>query len=382
MTRPRPQIDPGMWYQVPMRRIALVLIAAACLAIVPPVASGPAGAATPIDVVAVAAVPDGDGYIIVESDGVVWSYGEAPDLGDLAGIGLAQPIVGAAITPTGGGYWLVASDGGVFAFGDAGFFGSTGGLALVEPVVGMAATPTGGGYWLVASDGGVFAFGDAGFFGSTGAIALDLPVMSMTPTPSGRGYRLFALDGGEFDFGDATFIGSNAARGVRFAAAAVTPGGDGHWMVTAKGQLQQSGLAPRLGAPVAGPPTAEVPLDQADLAFETLGIFDEPVAIRSRPGDSSGVYVAERSGRIVRYDMGSAVRTTLLDMSNLTATDNERGLLGFDFSPDGTKLYLDHTNLAGSVELAEYDLTVSPPTRRLLLTIPQPFANHNGGDIH
>ena len=34
------------------------------------------------------------------------------------------PIVGMAATPTGKGYWLVAADGGVFSFGDAPFLGN------------------------------------------------------------------------------------------------------------------------------------------------------------------------------------------------------------------------------------------------------------------
>jgi hypothetical protein len=45
-----------------------------------------------------------------------------------------------AATPDGKGYWLVQSDGGIFSFGDAHFDGSTGGVALPRPIVGIAAT--------------------------------------------------------------------------------------------------------------------------------------------------------------------------------------------------------------------------------------------------
>ena len=65
------------------------------------------------------------------------------DFGDLSEIDLNRPIVGIAALPGGDGYWLVASDGGVFAFGDAGFFGSTGAISLVSPMVGMAPTQIG-----------------------------------------------------------------------------------------------------------------------------------------------------------------------------------------------------------------------------------------------
>jgi glucose/arabinose dehydrogenase len=381
--------------------------------------------ATAPTIVSIASAPDGEGYLIVDSAGTVYAYGTVADHGDLVGVALAQPIVGSAVTPTSGGYWLVASDGGVFAFGDARFHGSTGAITLDQPVVAMASTPSGNGYWLVASDGGVFAFGDArfhgstgglslrqpvvgieptaagdgyvlvasdggvfafgraGFFGSTGGLDLAQPIIAIAATPSGNGYRMLARDGGEFDYGDATFIGSVAERGVRFVAGAVRPQGDGHWMVTSAGQLQQVGLAPRLGAPVAGPPAAPPPpLADANVALELLGRFDEPMALRSRPGDTDRLYVAERAGRIVGFNPATQDRQTIIDITSLTTTDSERGLLGFDFSPDGSKVYLNHTDRQGNVELAEYDLASTPPTRRLLLEIAQPFSNHNGGDVH
>jgi hypothetical protein len=60
--------------------------------------------------------PFGSGY-----DGDTWTWG------------ITAPI------PTGKGYWLVDSDGGIFTFGDAGYFGSAGTVKLSRPVVGAAA---------------------------------------------------------------------------------------------------------------------------------------------------------------------------------------------------------------------------------------------------
>ena len=71
-------------------------------------------------------------------------------------------------TVSGNGYWIIDSDGGVFSYGDATFYGSAGGLKLQAQVVGAARTSDGRGYWLVASEGGVFSYGDAPFGGSMG----------------------------------------------------------------------------------------------------------------------------------------------------------------------------------------------------------------------
>jgi hypothetical protein len=66
-----------------------------------------------------------------------------------------------APVPGGGGYWIFASDGGVFTFGDAPYVGSVPGLGKsVVNIVGALATADGHGYSVVGSDGTVFGFGD------------------------------------------------------------------------------------------------------------------------------------------------------------------------------------------------------------------------------
>jgi hypothetical protein len=62
-----------------------------------------------------------------------------------------------------GGYIVVQEDGGVFTFDNAPFFKSLPSFEIVHgfPIVAGAWTPSGNGYWLVGSDGAIFAFGDA-----------------------------------------------------------------------------------------------------------------------------------------------------------------------------------------------------------------------------
>ena len=53
----------------------------------------------------------------------------------------ALPVIGIVPTADGGGYWLIGSDGGVFAFGDATEIGSLPGLTVhVTNVVGAVPT--------------------------------------------------------------------------------------------------------------------------------------------------------------------------------------------------------------------------------------------------
>lgn len=184
------------------------------------------------------------------SAGEVRNFGQAPDLGSLAGRPLNQPIVGMATTPSNGGYWLVASDGGIFTFGDAKFYGSTGGKALNQPIVGMAGTPSGRGYWLVASDGGIFTFGDARFQGSTGGRALNRPVLAMASTPTGKGYWLAASDGGMFSFGDARFFGSTGGKPLvqPISSMTATPSGRGYWLAARDGGVFTFGDARFFGS--------------------------------------------------------------------------------------------------------------------------------------
>ncbi|MCU4182809.1 polysaccharide deacetylase family protein [Acidiferrimicrobium sp. IK] len=198
-------------------------------------AAGGTVAPGPYRTVGGATAGNGQGGWLVTSAGAVFTTGDAPDYGSLAGRALNKPVVAMAATPDGGGYWLVASDGGVFDFGDAAFYGSTGNVHLNKPIVGIASTPSGHGYWLVASDGGVFDFGDAAFYGSTGNVHLNKPVVGVASTPSGHGYWLVAADGGIFQFGDAPFRGSLGSVALNKPVVGMAADGDGYAMAAADG---------------------------------------------------------------------------------------------------------------------------------------------------
>ncbi len=113
-----------------------------------------------------------------------------------------------------------------------------------------------------------------------------------------------------------------------------------------------------------------------------------PIALLPRPGDDR-LWVAERAGtiwRLEKRDDGTLEPDgdPVLDLTDLTTTDSERGVLGMAFSPDGAVLYVSHTDADGDSVVAVYDIVdheIDPDSREVLLTQEQPYPNHNGGHV-
>jgi hypothetical protein len=115
--------------------------------------------------------------------------------------------------------------------------------------------------------------------------------------------------------------------------------------------------------------------------------LDQPVDAASREGDAA-VYVVERVGRIVRL-VGPAWAPEpgppALDVSDLVSAGGERGLLGLAFSLDGTTAFVNYTGRDGDTVVASLavgaDGRLDRATLRTLLTVAQPYRNHNAGDL-
>jgi putative cell wall-binding protein/glucose/arabinose dehydrogenase len=121
-------------------------------------------------------------------------------------------------------------------------------------------------------------------------------------------------------------------------------------------------------------------LAQARVALTRLATLSQPLALATRAGDA-GLYVAEKGGRVRR--VGDAT-TTVLDLSGQVSTGPEQGLLGIAFSQNGTRLYVSYTDRNGDSRIVEYAMAgnaATPGSARLLLTVDQPFSNHNGGQV-
>jgi len=207
--------------------------------------------------------PDGGGYYVLDDRGDVFAFGHAQSLGN-AGLNGGESAVSLSATPSGNGYWIFTTAGRVITRGDARNLGDMSGKHLNAPVVSSTVTPDGSGYWMVAADGGVFSFG-APFWGSTGDLKLNKPVEGIVPTLTNKGYWLVASDGGVFAFGDAGFRGSMGGTKLNKPVVGLVRYGNGYLMVAADGGIFAFSDLPFQGSLGAHPPanpivgTAPVP---------------------------------------------------------------------------------------------------------------------------
>jgi len=190
-------------------------------------------------VTAMTSVPGTSGYLVLASDGTLVAVGAAIP-GTTGAVGSACDAIAVVATPDGGGYWIALSSGVVLNGGDARPYGNTPPLSGGVAIDGMATTPDGKGYWLVSSTGGVFAFGDANFHGAI-TTHLGSPIVAIASTKDGKGYWLFASNGYVFAF-NASFYGSGPPSSP-LVAVSIDAAGTGYWIVNAMGVVSPFGSA-------------------------------------------------------------------------------------------------------------------------------------------
>ena len=122
----------------------------------------------------------------------------------------------------------------------------------------------------------------------------------------------------------------------------------------------------------------------SSITLVEIATLDQPVDAASRVSDAA-VYFVSRTGTIHRFVDGTFAPNAVLDISDLTEGDGERGLLGLSFSPDGATAYINYTDTSGDTTIASLAVDVDGKfdraSLRTLSTIEQPYRNHNAGDI-
>jgi len=106
-------------------------------------------------------------------------------------------------------------------------------------------------------------------------------------------------------------------------------------------------------------------------------------AMAVRTGDTT-LYVSEQSGLVRAITGGRLAAEPVLDLTADTFAGGEQGLLGIAFAPDGSRLYVNYTDRSGDTHVAEFEMNgavADPSSRRNLLVVNQPQANHNGGQL-
>ena len=120
------------------------------------------------------------------------------------------------------------------------------------------------------------------------------------------------------------------------------------------------------------------------LSLVEVARLEQPVDAASRLGDPA-VYFVARGGTVHRFVDSVLESEPVLDISDLTEGQGERGLLGLAFSRDGSTAFINYTNLDGDTTVASLSVGTTGKFARkslkTILVIDQPYANHNAGDI-
>jgi glucose/arabinose dehydrogenase len=122
--------------------------------------------------------------------------------------------------------------------------------------------------------------------------------------------------------------------------------------------------------------------------LQRIGDFDQPLQVTQPPGDHRHLFVVEKTGRVQVVRDGGRLSEPFLDLSSRVSLGGEQGLLSLAFAPDYESsglLYVDYTDTAGDTRIVEYrrseadPLLADPRSARQVLSVDQPYSNHNGG---
>ncbi len=116
--------------------------------------------------------------------------------------------------------------------------------------------------------------------------------------------------------------------------------------------------------------------------------FSNPLFVTGSEDGLGRLFVVEQGGRIRIVKNGAILPTPYMDISRYVSKGSEQGLLGLAFHrgfKTDPRLYIDYTDANGNTVINEYRQSRTNPnlveghSGRRLMTIAQPYANHNGG---
>ncbi len=128
---------------------------------------------------------------------------------------------------------------------------------------------------------------------------------------------------------------------------------------------------------------------QVQLQPVLTGLSSPLYVTHSRDG-TNRLFIVEQGGTIRVLQPGAPLPNLFLDITARVLSGGEQGLLGLAFHPayaTNRRFFVNYTRQPdGATVIAEYRTSASDPNLAdtaeiVLLVIPQPFANHNGGMV-
>jgi glucose/arabinose dehydrogenase len=129
--------------------------------------------------------------------------------------------------------------------------------------------------------------------------------------------------------------------------------------------------------------------EEPQLQFKRISTRGGIVDI-ANAGDGSGrLFLVEQLGRIFIMENGVDLDTPFLNITNKVMAQDEQGLLSLAFAPDfktSGYFYIWYTANGGGTFLARFKVSedpnvADPLSQEIILSVSQPFANHNGGRL-
>ncbi len=126
---------------------------------------------------------------------------------------------------------------------------------------------------------------------------------------------------------------------------------------------------------------------------KVAGDLIDPINVTSANDGSGRMFVVERQGVIKILQDGKILKRPFLDISDTVVSSFlEQGLYDIEFHPkfkENGKFYIHYSDMwfNGDSFIVEYQVDKKKPNRadlktaRVIMTIDQPYANHNGGEL-
>lgn len=141
---------------------------------------------------------------------------------------------------------------------------------------------------------------------------------------------------------------------------------------------------------VAGSALAQTPAPQFRLQQNYITGLASPVLLTNAKDGTRRLFIVERGGVIKVVEPGSNSPTIFMNITTRVLSGGERGLLGLTFHPEfetNGYFFVNYTRQTDGATVVSRFSTLNnntagdPNSERIVITIAQPFSNHNGGMI-